>query len=183
MNQEYLKGIHSEMCGKDAIIFRATENNIISFLKNSLSAERSEIRTLDGKRFLTTIKGKWIDICPDRMYLEEKLKPLLLAVKEGKKNLIPLKQIGAEQLEGYCPPMPDWNYFFWSGYSDEDYDNFRKQEEPKTVFYEAFGEKFPIQLIVKGYSYTGNLEIEMVNWKYRYPSPWATLTVDLHPFK
>lgn len=95
MNQEYLKGIHSEMCGKDAIIFRATENNIISFLKNSLSAERSEIRTLDGKRFLTTIKGKWIDICPDRMYLEEKLKPLLLAVKEGKKNLIPLKQIGA----------------------------------------------------------------------------------------
>lgn len=180
MNQEYLKGIHSEMCGKDAIIFRATENNIISFLKNSLSAERSEIRTLDGKRFLTTIKGKWIDICPDRMYLEEKLKPLLLAVKEGKKNLIPLKQIGAEQLEGYCPPMPDWNYFFWSGYSDEDYDNFRKQEEPKRVFYEAFGEKFPIQLIVKGYSYTGNLEIEMVNWKYRYPSPWATLTVDLH---
>ena len=111
MNQEYLKGIHSEMCGKDAIIFQATENNIISFLKNSLSAERSEIRTLDGKRFLTTIKGKWIDICPDRMYLEEKLKPLLLAVKEGKKNLIPLKQIGAEQLEGYCPPMPDWNYF------------------------------------------------------------------------
>lgn len=86
MNQEYLKGIHSEMCGKDAIIFRATENNIISFLKNSLSAERSEIRTLDGKRFLTTIKGKWIDICPDRMYLEEKLKPLLLAVKEGKKK-------------------------------------------------------------------------------------------------
>lgn len=180
MNQEYLKGIHSEMCGKDAVIFQATENNIIRFLKNSQSAERSEIRTLDGKRFLTTIKGKWIDICPDRMYLEEKLKPLLQAVKEGKKSLIPLKQVETEKLEGYCPPMPDWNYFFWSGYSDEDYDNFRKQEEPKMVFYEAFGEKFPIQLMIKGYSTTGNLEVEMVNWKYRYPSPWAALTVDLH---
>lgn len=76
--------------------------------------------------------------------------------------------------------MPDWNYFFWSGYSDEDYDNFRKQEEPKMVFYEAFGEKFPIQLMIKGYSTTGNLEVEMVNWKYRYPSPWAALTVNLH---
>ena len=63
MNQEYLKGIHSEMCSREAIIFQATENNIISFLKNSLFAERSEIRTLDGKRFLTTIKGKWIGIC------------------------------------------------------------------------------------------------------------------------
>ena len=49
MNQEYLKGIHSEMCSREAIIFQATENNIISFLKNSLFAERSEIRTLDGK--------------------------------------------------------------------------------------------------------------------------------------
>ena len=76
--------------------------------------------------FLTTIKGKWIDICPDRMYLEEKLKPLLQAVKEGKKSLIPLKQVETEKLEGYCPPMPDWNYFFWSGYSDEDYDNSQK---------------------------------------------------------
>ena len=114
------------------------------------------------------------------MYLEEKLKPLLQAVKEGKKSLIPLKQVETEKLEGYCPPMPDWNYFFWSGYSDEDYDNFRKQEEPKMVFYEAFGEKFPIQLMIKGYSTTGNLEVEMVNWKYRYPSPWAALTVDLH---
>ena len=47
MNQEYLKGIHSEMCSREAIIFQATENNIISFLKNSLFAERSEIRTLD----------------------------------------------------------------------------------------------------------------------------------------
>ena len=46
MNQEYLKGIHSEMCRREAIIFQATENNIISFLKNSLFAERSEIRTL-----------------------------------------------------------------------------------------------------------------------------------------
>lgn len=115
MNQEYLKGIHSEMCSREAIIFQATENNIISFLKNSLFAERSEIRTLDGKRFLTTIKGKWIDICPDRIYLEEKLKPLILAVKEGRKMLLPLKQIKVEQLEGYRPPIPDWNYFFWLG--------------------------------------------------------------------
>ena len=44
MNQEYLKGIHSEMCSREAIIFQATENNIISFLKNSLFTERSEIR-------------------------------------------------------------------------------------------------------------------------------------------
>ena len=101
MNQEYLKGIHSEMCSRETIIFQATENNIISFLKNSLFAERSEIRTLDGKRFLTTIKGNWIDICPDRIYLEEKLKPLILAVKEGRKMLLPLKQIKVEQLEGY----------------------------------------------------------------------------------
>lgn len=107
MNQEYLKGIHSEVCSREAIIFQATENNIISFLKNSLFAERSEIRTLDGKRFLTTIKGKWIDICPDRIYLEEKLKPLILAVKEGRKMLLPLKQIKVEQLEGYRPPIPE----------------------------------------------------------------------------
>ena len=73
------------------LFFQATENNIISFLKNSLFAERSEIRTLDGKRFLTTIKGKWIDICPDRIYLEEKLKPLILAVKEGRKNATSIK--------------------------------------------------------------------------------------------
>ena len=154
MNQEYLKGIHSEMCSREAIIFQATENNIISFLKNSLFAERSEIRTLDGKRFLTTIKGKWIDICPDRIYLEEKLKPLILAVKEGRKMLLPLKQIKVEQLEGYRPPIPDWNYFFWLGCSDEEYENFRKQQKPKTVMYE--------------------------NWKHRYPSSWAALTVDLN---
>ncbi len=180
MNQEYLKGIPSEMCSREAIIFQATENNIISFLKNSLFAERSEIRTLDGKRFLTTIKGKWIDICPDRIYLEEKLKPLILAVKEGRKMLLPLKQIKVEQLEGYRPPIPDWNYFFWLGCSDEEYENFRKQQKPKTVMYEAFGEKFPIQLKVDKYSITGNLAIEMVNWKHRYPSSWAALTVDLN---
>lgn len=180
MNQEYLKGIHSEMCSRETIIFQATENNIISFLKNSLFAERSEIRTLDGKRFLTTIKGNWIDICPDRIYLEEKLKPLILAVKEGRKMLLPLKQIKVEQLEGYRPPIPDWNYFFWLGCSDEEYENFRKQKKPKTVMYEAFGEKFPIQLKVDKYSMTGNLAIEMVNWKHRYPSSWAALTVDLN---
>lgn len=180
MNQEYLKGIHSEMCSRETIIFQATENNIISFLKNSLFGERSEIRTLDGKRFLTTIKGNWIDICPDRIYLEEKLKPLILAVKEGRKMLLPLKQIKVEQLEGYRPPIPDWNYFFWLGCSDEEYENFRKQKKPKTVMYEAFGEKFPIQLKVDKYSMTGNLAIEMVNWKHRYPSSWAALTVDLN---
>ena len=114
--------------------FQATENNIISFLKNSLFAERSEIRTLDGKRFLTTIKGNWIDICPDRIYLEEKLKPLILAVKEGRKMLLPLKQIKVEQLEGYRPPIPDWNYFFWLGCSDEEYENFRKQKKTKNSY-------------------------------------------------
>ena len=46
--------------------------------------------------------------------------------------------------------------------------------------YEAFGEKFPIQLKVDKYSMTGNLAIEMVNWKHRYPSSWAALTVDLN---
>ena len=46
--------------------------------------------------------------------------------------------------------------------------------------YEAFGEKFPIQLKVDKYSITGNLAIEMVNWKHRYPSSWAALTVDLN---
>ena len=50
----------------------------------------------------------------------------------------------------------------------------------KTVMYEAFGEKFPIQLKVDKYSITGNLAIEMVNWKHRYPSSWAALTVDLN---
>lgn len=179
MNQEYLKGIHSEMCSKDAVIFQATENNIISFLKNSLSAERSEIRTLDGKRFLTTIKGKWIDICPDRIYLEEKLKPLIQAVKEGRKRLLPLQKIRVEQLEGYCPPLPDWNYFFWLGCSNEEYEKYRNQKEPKTVPYKVFGEEFPIQLKVDEYIGTGNLSIEMINWKYKYPSPWAVLTVDL----
>lgn len=70
--------------------------------------------------------------------------------------------------------------FFWLGCSDEEYENFRKQQKPKTVMYEAFGEKFPIQLRVDKYSITGNLAIEMVNWKHRYPSSWAALTVDLN---
>ena len=58
MNQEYLKGIHSEMCGKIAQLFSRQQNNIIRFLKNSQSAERSEIRTLDGKRFSNNNKGE-----------------------------------------------------------------------------------------------------------------------------
>ena len=58
MNQEYLKGIHSEMYGKDAVIFQATENNIIRFLKNSQSAERSEIRNVRWKALSNNNKGE-----------------------------------------------------------------------------------------------------------------------------
>ena len=79
------------MCSREAIIFQATENNIISFLKNSLFAERSEIRTLDGKRFLTTIKGKWIDICPDRNLSGRKVKTADFSCEGRAKNATSIK--------------------------------------------------------------------------------------------
>ena len=121
-----------------------------------------------------------IDISPDRIYLGRKVKTADFSCEgRAKKCYFPLKQIKVEQLEGYRPPIPDWNYFFWLGCSDEEYENFRSRRT-KTVMYEAFGEKFPIQLKVDKYSMTGNLAIEMVNWKHRYPSSWAALTVDLN---
>lgn len=179
MNQKYLKGFTSDMYDGKAIIFAATENNIVSFLKRNLLAERVEIRTLDGKRFITALSGKWIDICPDRKYLEEKLNPLIQAVKDGTKKLLPLKKIQEEEVKGYQPPIPDWNYFQWIGLSDEDYEKLKSQDRPDTVEYEAFGEKFPLQLKVEQYFNTGNLAIEMISWKNGYPEDWSILTVNL----
>ena len=68
MNQQYLKGISSIMGSGESVIFPATEGNIISFLKMNQMAERSEIRTLDGKKFLTALKDAVIDICPDKAF-------------------------------------------------------------------------------------------------------------------
>ena len=82
MNQQYLKGISSNMGSGESVIFPATEGNIISFLKMNQMAERSEIRTLDGKKFLTALKDAVIDICPDKAFLEDKIRPLLGRVKK-----------------------------------------------------------------------------------------------------
>lgn len=179
MNQAYLKGINSNMKNGDSIIFHASAGNIVGFLKMSMSAERSEIRTLDGKKFLTAIKGMLIDICPDLKYLEEKLKPLIRAVKEGKQKLPPVKAVDQSEVNGYIPPMPDWNCLAWRGCTNQEYERMKDMKRPKTLNYEAFGETFPMQIEVSSYANNGNLAIQLTSWKYGYPEPWSTLTVNL----
>ena len=93
MNQQYLKGISSIMGSGESVIFPATEGNIISFLKMNQMAERSEIRTLDGKKFLTALKDAVIDICPDKAFLEDKIRPLLGRVKKGMEKVPKLQVI------------------------------------------------------------------------------------------
>lgn len=179
MNQQYLKGISSIMGSGESVIFPATEGNIISFLKMNHMAERSEIRTLDGKKFLTALKDAVIDICPDKAFLEDKIRPLLGRVKKGMEKVPKLQVIEENVLDKYEPPMPDWNCLYWEGVSDEEYEELRTMKKPVMLEYEAFGRKYPIQLKVTSYLNNGNLAIQMYDWIEGYPEPWAMLTVNL----
>lgn len=179
MNQQYLKGISSIMGSGESVIFPATEGNIISFLKMNQMAERSEIRTLDGKKFLTALKDAVIDICPDKAFLEDNIRPLLRRVKKGMEKVPKLQVIEAKVLDKYEPPMPDWNCLYWEGVSDEVYEELRSMKKPVMLEYEAFGKKYPIQVKVSSYLNNGNLAIQMYDWMEGYPELWATLTVNL----
>lgn len=141
MNQQYLKGISSIMGSGESVIFPATEGNIISFLKMNQMAERSEIRTLDGKKFLTALKDAVIDICPDKAFLEDKIRPLLGRVKKGMEKVPKLQVIEENVLDKYEPPMPDWNCLYWEGISNEEYEELRTMKKPVMLEYEAFGRK------------------------------------------
>lgn len=105
MNQQYFKGISSMMAPGECVIFPATEGNIVSFLKMTRVAERAEIRTLDGWKFLTSLKDALIDICPDANFLDEKIRPFLRRVKEGKEKIPKLSVIKGEDVKDYKPPM------------------------------------------------------------------------------
>ena len=179
MNQQYFKGISSMMAPGECVIFPATEGNIVSFLKMTRVADRAEIRTLDGRKFLTSLKDALIDICPDANFLDEKIRPFLGRVKEGKEKIPKLSVIKGEDVKDYKPPMPDWNCLYWKGVSNEEYESFRKMRKPVMLDYEAFGKKFPMQLEVTSYADNGNLAIQLYEWADGYPEPWAMLTVNL----
>lgn len=179
MNQQYLKGISSTMAAGECVIFPATAGNIVSFLKRTRTAERSEIRTLDGWKFLTSMKDTLIDICPDIKFLEEKIRPFLERVKQGREKIPKLPVLKPEDVRGYKPPKPDWNCLYWKGVSNEAYASMSRMTKPELLEYSAFGRKFSVQLKVEMYLDNGNLAIQLYEWNDDFPEPWAMLTVNL----
>lgn len=76
MNQKYLQGLSTNMDSpEDAVFFEATPENIAAFLSQHQTAQMAAIGTTDNRSFLTTRMG-FIDICPDQVFLREKLLPI-----------------------------------------------------------------------------------------------------------
>lgn len=178
MNQKYLQGFSSHMMSDDeSVFFEATPENITAFLYEHRTAEEALITNADGsKAFLSAQMGQ-IDICPDETFLTEKLNPIYIPVKAGKIPPPKLKTVPRKLAEAENGPMPDWNYLYWDGYSNEEFEGIISG---KSLFdWRQDEDVYKIALKVASYEHGGNLAIEMIDWTDGEPELWDVLTVNL----
>lgn len=177
MNQNYLLGRTVDKYQKESLVyFKATPENIASFLCTNQWNPFSEIYTVDGKPFLSARTGL-IDTMPDQKYLIEQLQPVLIPMQTGRAPIPKLDTVTQEIAEAEPCPQPDWNYLRWEGYDDARYQAI--MDGGDFLEWEQFGETHRIELRVQTYVDDNNLAIEMVSWDKGEPGPWSILTVNL----
>lgn len=177
MNQKYLLGLSTDNQENESIVyFKATPENIASFLCTNKSSPQCVVYTIEGKPFLTAYKGL-IDTIPDQKYLIEQLQPVLIPMQMGETPVSKLDTVSQEVAEAEPCPQPDWNYLRWDGYDDAKYQAIMSGDG--LFEWEQFGKIHKIELKVQSYIEESNLAIEMVDWDKQEPEPWGILTVNL----
>lgn len=177
MNQKYLQGLSTNMDGpEDAVFFEATPENIAAFLSQHQTAQMAAIGTIGNRSFLTTRMG-FIDICPDQVFLREKLLPIYAKVQMGELPVPPLRTVPRELALTESCPKPDWNYLRWDGYSDRKYQGIQSGEA--LLNFDLSGEKAVLEVQVRSYYNNGGLAVLLADWSGGAPEPWGDLTVNL----
>ena len=173
MNQKFLAGYsgHSE-----PVYFEATAENIAAFIMQRQNEPEVWVCTVQGQPLLNTI-GRYIDLCPDHMFLLEQLQPAIIPMQKGDCEIPKLITVAPEIARSYFMPMPDWNYLHWNGVSQEDYERIAKGDA-MTQFQDQLSTSHDIDIVINSYR-DGNLAIQMVCWDSFDPEPWGTLTVNL----
>lgn len=177
MNQKYLQGLSTNMNGpEDGVFFEATPENIAAFLSQHRTAQMAAIGTTDNRSLLTAHMG-FIDICPDQVFLIEKLLPIYAKVQMGELPVPPLETVSRELALAENCPTPDWNYLRWDGYSDKKYQGIQSGEA--LLDFDLSGMKATLEVQVRSYYNNGDLAVLLADWSDGAPEPWEDLTVNL----
>ena len=174
MNQKYLKGVIEDT--GDECIFTATPENIASFIRQYSEDGFVIVGTLNNWKFLTASYGK-VDNCPDTKYLTEKLQPALARIAGKPVREIALETVPQESVRGKRCPVPDWNFLYWAGYSDQ---RFQKIKDKSCLLPFSDGRcSHMVEVVVQTYRKNNNLAVLLVPWRGMTPGEEIWLTANL----
>lgn len=142
----------------------ATTSQLAAFIHKKRNEPALEITTLDGKRLLEAHCGA-IDTCPDRSYLEQKLLPCLDSMKLGQMPIPALYHVSKSEVSQYTPPAPDWNYLYWIGYSNKEFDEVSSPAKRKNCvcFHSDEGPRW-LLFRADAYQDNHNLAVDVFRW-------------------
>lgn len=173
MNQKYLKGIIEDT--GDGFVFKATPENIASFIWRYSWDAKVTVATLDHRMFLTASLGM-VSACPDTKYLNEHLMPALKRVMSKPTQEATLVMVPAAALKGERCPLPDWNFLYWAGYSDRKYQMIL--DKSGLLPFSDGRCNYLVEVAVHTYQNSNGLAVSLVPWRGLTPGEEIWLTVN-----
>lgn len=171
MNQKYLRGTTN---GQDSVYFQATVENISAFIMENCYHD-GMILTINGLPLLYATMGTVIQ-CPDLTFLARELLPVLVPMQLGKAKVPTLQKVSKPQAMMKEPPLPDGNYLYLDGVSNELWEEII-HGAGLTKLRSGYAQR-EVRLTVHSYQQDGNLAIQFHSWEHSNLEPFASLTLN-----